>query len=687
MNQILPGVWQIRFGTPEIITPQAMREFPPAADRIAKLPAAEIPFDLEDITGIANESGYHITIPLATDEQIYGLGLQLGSFNQRGKKKMLRVNSDPNSDLGDSHAPVPFYLSTAGYGILVDTARYATFYLGSTQRLSKPVTQIQNETILNTEALYANRTSDKQSTVEIAIPAACGVDIYIFSGPELAEALQRYNLFCGGGAMLPRWGLGIWYRLRVDYSQQQTLEFAHMMRDEQMPCDVIGLEPGWQTHSYPCSFQWSDKFPAPKELCEDLRALGYRLNLWTHAFVHHESPLYQPLQKDAGDYLAFGGLVPDFVNPAVRNMVADFFKKTHIQPGVSGYKLDECDNSDYINGNWSFPEISHFPSGADGEQFHSLFGLLFQQTVFQSYREMNQRTCCEVRSAGALASPYPFVLYSDLYNHRDFIRGVVNAGFCGLLWCPEVRDAHSSEELLRRLQSVILSPQALVNGWYIKNPPWKQWDKDANNSDNFLADYQQLTTSCRKLFELRMQLIPFLHAAFYQYFLQGRPPFRALVIDNPHDEACWNIDDQYMIGEIILAAPIISGENSRKIYLPAGYWVDFWTNERLTGKQWIEKSVAIDEFPLYVKEDSILPLAKITLHTDDPDSHLLTARVYGKGAIAAELLEEDDNNFDYQQGSINTVTLLWDSALKNGSLLRDGEHDFPPYQVIEWQLL
>lgn len=687
MKEILPGVWQIRLGNPESFTPQTIREFPPATERMAELPCAALPFSLPAISGHATTSGYQISIPLTADEQIYGLGLQLASFNQRGKKKKLRVNSDPGSDLGDSHAPVPLYFSTKGYGIYIDTARYATFYIGCTQRLSEQIIPAQNEIKLSTDELYANRLNENKSTVEIDIPVAQGIDIYIFAGPELADALQRYNLFCGGGAILPRWGLGIWYRVRGDYSQQETLEFAQMMREEKIPCEVIGLEPGWQSHSYPCTFQWDDKFPDPAAMISSLRKQSFRLNLWTHAFVHHDSPLYQPLRNKSGDYLAFGGLVPDLVDDNVRDIIAEFFTKIHIQPGVAGYKLDECDNSDYIKGNWSFPEISHFPSGVDGEQFHSLFGLLFQQTIYKSYREYNQRTCGEVRSSGALAAPYPFVHYSDLYNHRDFIRGVVNAGFSGLLWCPEVRDANSSEELIRRLQSVILSPQALVNGWYIKNPPWKQWDKDANNNDDFLPDCQELTATCRELFELRMQLIPYLHAAFYRYYLSGRPPFRALVIDYPHDKECWNIDDQYMIGELLLAAPVISGENTRKIYLPAGIWVDFWSNERFAGQQWIEKTFALDEFPLYVKDDSILLLAKITLHTEDPETMQLTANIYGNGACSFPLVEEDDGNFDYQQGLVNLVTLHWDSITKSGSLLRQGDYDFPHYQVFKWRML
>ena len=80
-------------------------------------------------------------------------------------------------------------------------------------------------------------------------------------------------------------------------------------------------------------------------------------------------------------------------------------------------------------------------------------------------------TYSEVRSAGALCASYPFVLYSDLYDHNDFIRGVVNSGFAGILWSPEVRDAKTPKEFIRRLQTNVFSAQCLINGWYLETLP------------------------------------------------------------------------------------------------------------------------------------------------------------------------------------------------------------------------
>jgi alpha-D-xyloside xylohydrolase len=638
-RQIHPGIWKISFGTPEKITPVSTRRYPPAAESLKALPTvAACPLKA---SGSASKRGYLVRLPLAPNEIVYGLGLQLQSFVQRGLKKKLRVNADPKVDSGDSHAPVPFYVTTAGYGVLIDTARYATFYCGG--KLKKQAAAAENGAAATAEALpaaYRRYRVNEASEAMIEVPEAEGVDVYIFAGPTLRAAVQRYNLFSGGGALPPRWGLGMWYRVKGDFNEEQTLRLASEFRDRRIPCDVIGLEPGWQTHAYSCTFVWSKNFPDPAGLTSQLASKGYRLNLWEHAFTHPDSPIHKALVPHSGDYEVWGGVVPDFLDPEARRIFADFHEKTHVAIGVAGYKLDECDNSDFT-GNWSWPELAKFPSGADGEQMHCLFGERYQDTIQSIFDKRKQRTYGLARSSGALAAPYPYAIYSDLYDHREFIRGVANAGFSGLLWTPELRDARSPEDLLRRLQTVVLSPLALINGWYIKNPPWKQLERESNNADRLLPDWEALEAKCRQVMELRMQLVPYLHAAFVRYRDTGLPPFRALVMDWPNDPATWPIDNQWMAGESILVAPLVAGQASREVYLPAGDWFDFWSGKRVAGKQKIQVSPPIEQIPLFVKSGAILPLAEVSGHTGDASSGRIRVRIYGGSATATTLYDDD----------------------------------------------
>lgn len=667
-QQLFPGIWRFSFGQPEQITPVSTRHFPPALDGLRSMPTVgDCPVTL---SAAISERGVLLRIPVRPAESIYGLGLQLRSFRQNGLKKMLRVNADPAMDSGDSHAPVPFYVTTGGYGVLVDTARYATFYLGE-----KPPTG----------------DSSQSEEVLVEIPRAAGADVYVFGGPTLREAVQRYNLFSGGGPMPPRWGLGFWYRGDAGYSQSNIVSLAKEFRDQKIPCDVLGLEPRWQTHAYSCSYVWAPSFPSPATMLEELAGEHYRLNLWEHAFVHPSSPIYHSLRPYAGDFQVWGGLVPDFLKPEARSIFAGFHEREHVALGVSGYKADECDNSDFT-GNWSFPELSRFPSGADGEQMHSLFGLRYQDALDQCFEKRGQRTYGLVRSSGALAAPYPYVLYSDLYDHRQFVRGVPQAGFSGLLWTPEVRDSANPIELIRRLESAVFSPLTMINAWYLRNPPWKQVNRQENNAGRFAPNWEQTQTQCRALLELRMKFIPWIHAAFARYHREGLPPFRALVMDYPQDPGSRSIDDEYLVGDGSLVAPVIvagadrthsappesvspNGQTRRSVYLPPGEWQDYWTGQSYVGSKRIEVDVPLERIPLFLKAGTILPEAQPTLHTDDPQSRNLTALVFGDGHLPATLYDDDGA----VPPSLTPVVLAWDAAKHAGTISGQGQ-----YRVVAW---
>ena len=109
--------------------------------------------------------------------------------------------------------------------------------------------------------------------------------------------------------------------------------------------------------------------------------------------------------------------------------------------------------------------MAQFPSGIDGEQMHQVFGSLYVNAMDSSYRAKYTRTYQDYRASGMVMSSRSAVLYSDTYDPKEYIQALCNSAFGGLLWCPEVREAHSAEDFFHRLQTVILSPQAMVNAW------------------------------------------------------------------------------------------------------------------------------------------------------------------------------------------------------------------------------
>jgi len=671
-KQVHPGIWRGTVGTPESNTPVGTRLVPPALENLASLPSITVA-PLNSLSGMATTRGCLLRLPLEPDEMIYGFGLQFLSFEQRGKKKAIRVNADPTGDTGDSHAPVPFYVTSKGYGILVDTFRHADFYCGDAR--SKPTHAVASAGgVVNAPQDKKNLAMSDPGQVSIEVPRAAGVDVYLFAGPTILNAVQRYNLFSGGGPVPPEWGLGFWYRMEAHAAQERVLSLAEEFRERKMPCDVIGLEPGWQTHSYSCTFVWDPaRFHDPKEFLSRAAALGYKVNLWEHAFTHPASPLFGKLLPHSGNYGVWGGLVPDFAGLPAREIFGGYHGRELIDAGISGFKLDECDNSDYTGG-WSFPDVSRFPSGLDGEQMHGVFGLRYQHALWQQFLERQQPTYNLVRSSGALATPYPFVLYSDLYDHRQFIRALVNSSFSGLLWCPEVRDARSEEDFIRRLQSVVFSPLAMINAWYVKNPPWKQLNSKLNNEGYLAKDWQVLEARCREIIGWRMQLVPYLHSAFERYAADGTPPFRALVLDYADDKSIRSVDDEYMVGDRMFVAPLFAGEESREITLPPGTWHDFWTGSVIHGNTKISVSATTKNIPAFVKAGSVFPLATIGLSSASPASGDLTVRVYGDGSLP----------WRRNSPSGAQMELSWDWTRSEGRIRQRGSVT-KAYRVVKWE--
>ncbi len=683
MQEIAKGIWKITFGEPEKFTPVHFKKEAVRKDEIEQLGISQkVPWNEDDIHWRQSKRGIEIKIPMNTDEDIYGFGLQLQSVDHAGRRRFIKVNSDPPADTGESHAPVPFYISTAGYGLFVDTYRYTTFCMGtnSARGVSQNLTaENEKHEEFSESALYALKRAKEMREIIIQIPFAEGVTVYLFEG-NVKEAVQRYNLFSGGGCVPPMWGLGMWYRAYGGSTEADIYRYAGLFRNEKMPVDVLGIEPGWHSHSYSCTYKWADNFPHPDQMIEDMGEKGFRLNLWEHVFVYPMAPFYRELMPYSGDYEVWNGLVPDFASKEACELFETYHRDMFVKKGIAGFKLDECDNSDYNPSNWSFPDCTEFPSGMDGEQMHMAIGTLYQKLIYDIYKKENKRTYSEVRSSGALAAPLPFVLYSDLYDHKQFIRGVVNAGFSGLLWCPEVRDCKNGDDLLRRLQTIVFSGQALINSWRIPNPPWKQTDIEKNLAGEEMNTAEFYTVEARKLFELRMSLLPYLYSAFVRYHKSGLPPIRALVMDYPEDENVRMIDDEYLFGESMLVCPLTYEDGEEKtVYLPEGKWYQFFTGERYKGKNTYTLSVPYHEIPVFVKEDSIIPLAEPVQSVNTDTVFKMHIKSYGDGAARFTLYEDDFETFNFEKEQ-GTVTIQKD---ENGriTVARSGEAA-PRYQIV-----
>ena len=329
------------------------------------------------------------------------------------------------------------------------------------------------------------------SEVLVEIPEAAGVDVYVFGGPTMRQAVQRYNLFSGGGPLAAALGpRRVVPRRKTIIHQEDVCGWRGNSARTGSPVTSSGSSPAGRPTRIRARLCGADHFPDPAAMIRQLSAEHYRLNLWEHAFTHPILADPRGADRHSGDYEVWGGLVPDFLDPEARRIFAGFHDKEHVAIGVSGYKLDECDNSDFT-GNWSCPEIATFPFGRRwrADAFACSACDIRTQSRASSSDASNARTdSCVPRERWRrrirTCSTATSTITGNSFGHSS-IAG--SPGCCGRPKCAMPR---SAEDLVRRLQTVVLSPMALINAWYIKNPPWKQIEREANNAERIAPQWK-----------------------------------------------------------------------------------------------------------------------------------------------------------------------------------------------------
>jgi len=643
-EEIATHIWKYVIGEPQF-TCLSVSNTQPKTDAIAQLPSASLPFEPHEIQIQKQDQGIVVRIPLTPQEQLYGLGLQFKKINQRNGVFHLQVDHYGGKDTGRTHAPVPFYVSSSGYGVLINTSSDPTFYMGSANRKDSPNPPPAKDRTTD-RTWSAHPTSD---AVEIFIPDP-QAEVLLFAGPTPLDVVRRYNLYCGGGCLPPRWGLGFWHRIPTPYIDAQAENEIEEFSKRNFPVHVLGLEPGWQNKAYPCSYEWSeDRFPNPQKFVQSMRNKNIRINLWENPYIAPETTLYKALYPLSGSHTVWCGLVPDYTLSETQKVLADQHEQHHIATGVSGYKIDECDGYD----RWLWPNHATFPSGHTGIQMRQTYGLQLQNLTTNIFRKNNTRTYGLVRASNAGGQSLPYVIYNDYYDHKDYITALCNSGFSGILWCPEVRKAKSAEDWVRRIQTACFSPLMQLNAWADGTKPWS---------------YPEVESAVRDLINLRIRLTSYLYSAFARYCTDGTPPFRPMALeartqsstpqtqgaldgtDNPYaiPESA-DTKDQYMMGDVLLVAPIFEGETQRNVILPQGNWYDFYTGQYAGNGQTITVSPDLNTIPLYVKDGGIIPLL-----TEKQDLHqnpqALDVHYYGHTDGQFLLYNDDGETYNYEQG-------------------------------------
>jgi len=670
-RNVAPGIWKAELGDMEgELRYTDLAAAGPRLERLSQLSKPDFPFAPGQTTHlVTRDSKVMIRIPTGADEKLYGFGLQLDGIKK--SRKILTLNVDHWSKGGGrTHAPVPFYISSKGYGVFFNTARFLKIYNQVGNRKDSPH---------NPAEVDRNPPKDeKQPGPWLALPPGdaveaqingTGLEVVVFAGDSMLDVVSRYNLYNGGGALPPLWGLGFWHRVHARFSADQTREELEQFVEKDFPLDVVGLEPGWMTKSYPCTFEWQKKrFPDPEAFTQELLGKGIRLNLWENPYISKHSRMYDEMYPLSGSHMVWLGIVPDYTLPQARKLLTDQHHQDHIRIGISGYKIDEVDGYDF----WLWPDHATFPSGVSGEAMRQSYGLLMQNMLYNDlFKKRNVRPYGLVRGSNGAASGYPFVIYSDSYGHAQYITGLSTASLGGILWTPEARSAGNGREWLNRMQTVCFSPMAKLNAWSSGKKPWS---------------YGDVTGPVRDVIKLRMRFLPYLYSAFADYHFKGVPAIRAMILEDGFGELASQViagtldsetnpyamgkiiekTDQFMFGPSIMVAPFYERQaTKRKVQLPAGNWYDFYTGKFVGNNKTITVTAKDlgNRIPLFAKEGAVIPmLTEAVNQTDQAYGHPLEVRFYGKTEGRFTLYEDDGKTFNYEKGQYRTREL---TVLKN----------------------
>ncbi|GAA5522141.1 DUF5110 domain-containing protein [Aliifodinibius salicampi] len=646
-EEVEPGIWKAEAGEPEVYDLLSASGAKPRKKALEKMGNVPFPISKKDINVQLVDGETYLRFPLEQEEEVYGFGLNFKTVHQRGRILRLHVDHYGDEDNGRTHAPTPFYVSSKGYGVFINSARYIDVYAGTAVRKDSEHPPVARDR--NTDPDWTSRPYS--DSVELLVPAK-GTEVYIFGGPTPLDAVRRYNLFNGGGPLPPRWGLGFTQRVHRMYSAEDVRQEAKEFEERGYPLDFIGLEPGWQSKSYPGTLEWDEgRFPEPRKFTQEMLDKGIRLNLWINPYISPDAQFAESIEPFTSSHTVWAGLVPDFNTDKGRDIFFSQLGETQVDIGVSGYKIDEVDGYDH----WLWPDVATFPSGLTGEQMRQTYGLLVQRYSEDLFEEKNRRTFGLVRASNGGGTSFPYVIYNDYYDHQNFITALINSSYAGVLWTPEVRASETGEEWLRRVQSVVFSPMAMINAWSSETKPWS---------------FDEVEREVKEMFLLRMRMMPYWYSEYAKYHFKGIPPFRAMNLEegfhselkkevkeknlakNPYEEAIrQEIKDQYMAGKYLLVAPMFEGQKSREVVLPKGRWYDFYTGDYVGNGEVITVTPGLDNIPVFVKDGGIIPMMTPRMHAPKLGEKVdIEVRHYGEKAGRYMLYDDDGETYDYEDG-------------------------------------
>ena len=519
-----------------------------------------------------------------------------------------------------SYIPVPFFMSTEGVGVLVNTTHRVVFDMCAS------------------EPSHFSWTDRRGA-----------VDYYLFVGRDFKDLIARYTELTGRPKLPPDWSFGLWYICRTQANDYEVVNDALNFRREQIPCDVIGLEPGWMETIYDYSVDkaWSkDRFPIPSyawtgphNFFNALQHIGFHMELWLcnqYDLSYEAERRVRAAQKrldegeEAGQFHAGAEVDEHFSTPNYLDRVTrpdePWFEhlKKFVDQGVDFFKQD---GSQQVN---EHPDRV-YGNGMLDREMHNLNPLLYSRQMYEGFEEHTGRRPLVFTVSGWVGfQAWCGTWTGDTGGRLETLGAMLNTSLTGHSWATNDMEVAQKEGI----HFGYLQPWSQINSWNYFRMPWVQGE--------------ELLEMHRYYSRLRARLFPYLYSWAYRSTQSGLPLMLPLALEFQDDPNCREILHQYLLGRDLLVS-IYRPETC----FPEGRWKDYWTGAIVTGPQ--ERTVPWPEDRgggLFVRASGIIPFGPLMQYRRErPLDEIMLYAFPDACARSMELYEDDGVSLEHREGA------------------------------------
>jgi alpha-D-xyloside xylohydrolase len=544
-----------------------------------------------------------ISFECKANECFAGTGERFAKMDLSGQTFFLKNQDGQGVNNRRTYKNIPFYISSRMYGVFYHTCSYCKLSLAG--QSTRSVQFMSNQPQL---------------------------DVFVIAGETPEEILRSYRDLTGYPSMPPLWSFGVWMSRMTYFSAEEVDEICNRLRREHYPCDVIHLDTGWFETDWLCEWKFNAKrFPDPEGFIRNLKNHGFRVSLWQLPYIAENAeqideartndyiaPLTKKQESEGSNFstLDYAGTI-DFTYPAATEWYKNLLRRL-LKMGVACIKTD-------------FGENIHMDAkykGMKPELLNNLYALLYQKAAYEVTKEVTGDGIIWARAGWTGCQRYPLHWGGDSCSSWDGLAGSLKGGLhFGLsgfaFWSHDVPGFHTLPDFMnsvvddkvyvRWTQFGVFSSHIRYHGTN-KREPWH---------------YPAIAPIVKRWWKLRYSLLPYIVEQSEKAVSSGYPLLRALLMHHPNDPICWHIDDEYYFGDSCLVAPVMSDDNRRDIYLPAGEWVNIFSGERLEGGRYYrDVETPLDEMPVFVRPGAVIPFYPEDVDcTDDMDMSKATSIV------------------------------------------------------------